>query len=315
MNAHEARKLELLVREAFSQDGIIGPQLAAIHEEEEAYEQFAARSFAGHRVLNQSFLAFFHETLQRADSSRDVLDGTWYVPLLVYYANIFSRFRAAEVIFLHGYPLDAFSLLRDLKDRAIYLAAVISKKTSLRRVLGIPEGGVDASQDYWQVAERLAKRRKSTQLAAWHSIAGKGSGLPQNVQEDLRRWTRMFNDEVHGSWHMFTFESEIWNEGGPLPLGPHKALASMVLYLNRFSEVGWCAHRALPFLQPPGDGFEASWRKKWELLDEYFRAFLQSLVDQEKEMIPSIIRLVDEKFAFGVSLRYSEPVSNQGARD
>ena len=53
---------------------------------------------------------------------------------------IFRRVRACENLLLNGYPLDGYALLRDLKDRAIFLAAIAHNLTTWNALLGFGQG-------------------------------------------------------------------------------------------------------------------------------------------------------------------------------
>src|SRR5262249_48178912 len=100
------------LRDAFSSEGIVGPSLLPIHLREEEYELVLCNSFRGYRLLHQCFLAFLNDTLhianRRAPAPQPPWD--WYRPLLLFLGTSFSRARAAEILYLHGYALDGFAL-------------------------------------------------------------------------------------------------------------------------------------------------------------------------------------------------------------
>ena len=77
--------------------------------------------------LADSFNAFLLETVETAEAEWNkeaVRLGIWFPRYLLYYTAIFRTFRAAETLLLSGYPLSGYALLRDLKDRAMILAAL-----------------------------------------------------------------------------------------------------------------------------------------------------------------------------------------------
>jgi hypothetical protein len=305
------REWEARLRTMFSESGVVGPSLLPIHHAEEVYEQYVGTSFFGYRVLNQSFLEFFYQTLRQAESfakregAASIANS--YGATLLFYANIFNRFRAAEVLFLNGYPLDAFALLRDLKDRAIYLSGLIDGRTSLAALLGIAKSGQPASSDRWEAHAQAVERRRNEQRRVMSLVVGSQSGLEAGITQGLRRWQSFFHDEVHLSILTFSFESGSWaGDNAELPIGPHEEPLSAAMYMNRSCEVAWLLLRTLPFLQHEAAGFGSGWADRWSLLDESIRYAVETLQQQGKELVGFVVALVEKKFSFGPSTSYRD---------
>lgn len=302
---------ETRLRTTFGDSGVVGPSLLPIHLAEEAYEHYVGSNFTGYRVLNQSFLEFFHQTLRKAESvakrAGAASMSNTYGATLLFYANIFNRFRAAEVLFLNGYPLDAFSLLRDLKDRAIYLAGIIEGHTSLIALLGIPESGTVGSTDRWEAHTQAVRRRRQEQRRVISLVVGDQSGLEETVIQGLHRWQSFFHDEVHLSGLTFTLESESWmGDNSELPIGPHRETLSSAMYMNRSCEVAWLLLRTLPSLQHQPEGFGSRWIDHWRILDDSIRYAVESLQQQGRELVGFVVTLVEKKFGFDPSMSYEE---------
>ena len=212
----------------------------------------------------------------------------------------FRNFRAAEVIKNNGYPLDGFALLRDLKDRAIHLGAVVTGAASILGLLGVVE---DKEPEAWtkKDLDRARKHRKAAQSHAMKVMVGSDSGLADEDREELEKWRDAFHEEVHGS--LFTLMEDVRRlvvEKRLPPLGPepHQDNWDVSWYLNRSIEVGWMLLRVFPFLQLRPRDFGQEWASKWELLDEAFRIRSEGLGDLGVPVGFAFIRFMDTKFTF-----------------
>src|SRR5207244_676007 len=95
----------------------------------------------GHLLISESFQSFLFSTIRLAEDKwrRDKTKPPgrdWYGLFLLEFAALFRAIRAADILFHSGYPLDGFSLLRDVRDRAIYLGAVGNRVTDLKQLGG-----------------------------------------------------------------------------------------------------------------------------------------------------------------------------------
>jgi hypothetical protein len=185
-----------------------------------------------------------------------------------------------------------------LKDRAIYLAALLSGRSSLRAILGFTEEQVT---DHWEAARRTSATRKREQRSIESLYIGDASGLPQDVRRDLGRWGILFHEEVHMSLHSFHFEGGAWIKGlRDLPAGPQKSELALATYMNRSAEVAWCLVRTLPILQPTSGAFGEDWSERWHLVDKNLGLIVRELATA-KEIIPSLVQWIAAKFAFDPS--------------
>jgi hypothetical protein len=291
------------LRDAFSDGGIVGPGLLGIHMREEEREAVLCDSFRGYRLLHQCFLAFLHDSLQLANSiapeARPPYD--WYRPLLVFLGTTFSRARAAEILYLHGYALEGFALLRDLKDRAVLLAGVLHGATTIPLVLGFePDGSLGESGDYWAANRQMTKRRRSVHREVFAFMLTRD--LPGEVAGHLRRWADLFHYEVHMSLHSLVHEGLApYRSSGQLRLGPNESQLAIEMYMNRSLEVCWALLRVLPIVQKAPKSHGPQWCAKWELLDRNLGAAVSSVPELATDIGPSLLRWFDLKLPFNPS--------------
>lgn len=74
---------------------------------------------------------------------------------------------------------------------------------------------------------------------------------------------------------------------------------AFAMFMNRFCEVSWMAHRLIPLVQPPDIPLPDAWKEKWRLIDESFEQSVDSLTKQlGKDIGAAIVELVKAKFPF-----------------
>jgi len=117
------------------------PSLTRIRAmEAEVEEKFSCNEFPGYFLFVESFLGFLASTLDNVGANLTVrADWKWYRVFLGYYCAIYSRHAAAEIIARRGYPLEAFVLIRDLKDRSFFLSGIFRGDTCFSKIYGIDE--------------------------------------------------------------------------------------------------------------------------------------------------------------------------------
>lgn len=295
------------LEETFSVDGIVGRRLLDILDAEKAYGVHIAKTYHGHLCLINSFFDFYIETIQKAmewtQENGWPNDLTYYSYTVLYNVTNFKSFRAADTLFMNGYPYDGYSLLRDLKDRAIFLGSIISKRTNFSSLAGV-EGFKTVSREDMKIII-AARRKEETRI---HDLMiGKQSGLPPKIVAELELWEKLFHEEVHGSKFTLAEIGLDWIRGeAPLHLEPIPNETGMAMYMNRASEIGWLLTRTLPFLQPVKNAFGEDWKSKYNILDESFRVMIQGLEKMGKKIAAAFIYFADNKFAFPETLHYSE---------
>src|SRR5262245_49612777 len=114
--------------DTFTVNGLIGGSLQDVFDAENAVGGHLTETYQGQNVLLDSFHGFFIDTLTMA--AEQIKKEGWpkdcsnYPVALVSFFNLFRRSRACEVLYFKGYPLDAYALTRDIKDRVFMLAGV-----------------------------------------------------------------------------------------------------------------------------------------------------------------------------------------------
>jgi len=309
MNVKDFKKR---LEENFSVNGVIGGHLQEILEAEGQYGEYFCNKFHGQSVLIDSFQSFYIETIYNANAwiGKNGLpkNAPNYASIFLYYIINFKSFRACENLLLKGYPLDGYALLRDLKDRALFLGAIIKKITTFPRIYGY-ENLKEASTKK-DLQNNMMKRIKEEKRVLSEMIRG-NSGLPKGIQTHLQKWEKLFNLEVHGSMFTYFLEGGDWLRGGrALSIGPDPKEDSMSMYMNRASEIGWLLTRLLPFLQPVKDAFGNTWSQRLNVLDNSFREMEISLSKLNIKIADAFIYFIDNKFNFSDTLHYFEATGN-----
>jgi len=295
------------LEENFTAKDIVGGHLLDIIDMEKAYGEFVVKTFHGQSVLIDSFLSFYIETIRAAESW--ISCNGWpnntpnYAAIYLFYVINFRSFRACENLLTCGYPLDGYALLRDIKDRAIFLAAIAHNITTFPRVYGY-EGIKEVSTEAW---EKSRKMRKEEEHRVLRRMIRAGSGLPSYIRKDLAKWEQLFHEEVHGSRCTYFSEGGNWMRGiEPLSIGPIPKNQSIAMYMNRSSEIGWLLVRVLPFLQPVEGAFGQSWIQRHKILDDSFMEMVKGLSKLGKPIADALIYFVEDKFKFPDNFHYFE---------
>lgn len=294
------------LEETFSVDGIVGRRLQYILDAEVNYGVHIANTYHGHLFLINSFFDFYIETIKK--TLEWVKKNGWpkmpyYSYTVLYYVNNFKSFRATDIMFMHGYPFEGYSLLRDLKDRAIYLSAVIHKITNFSLLSG-EEGVQTVSQD---TMEQIIKNRKKEEKKVHDLIIGKKSNLPPDIFDELVIWEKLFHEQVHGAKLTFTSTWFDWiKRGRPLHVEPIPTEDDIAMYVNRASEIGWLILRTFPFLQLEVNAFGKDWKAKYIILDESFEIMIRGLEKMGKKIATAFIYFIKNKFVYPDNLHYSE---------
>ena len=291
----------------FTVNDLVGGNLSEVIDLEHAYGQYFIDNFHGQSVLIDSFQSFYIETLRR--TLKWVAENGWpkecetYSAMFLYFVVLFRRFRACEILLLKGYPLDGYSLLRNLKDSTILLAGIAHNMTTFTSILGKADPGT-LTDEYWK---KMKNDRKDEERRVLSRMIRKDSGLPTEVIAELEIWEQLFHEEVHGSKLTFSIEMKEWIRGEtPLSIGPSPRELSTALYMNRTTEIAWLLVRLLPYLQPVEKAFGNEWHRKHQILDDSFRYASQELSKSGKNIGDAFIKFVDEKFFFRTPFYYVE---------
>ncbi len=291
----------------FSVDGCVGGSMIGIFAREDKVSSHLVATYRGHHTLVDAFSGFFVDTLTLA--AHQVAKGGWppaclnYPVALAQFSNLFRRWRACELLCFKGYPLDAYALMRDLKDRTFLLAGVARNLTTFPGVIGAPQVKPEDAKEY---KKQLTRNRKDVENRITNRLMGKTSGLPIGDQENLKTWDEFFHHEVHGGGISLVQELRLIAEGKIPQIGPTDDQDAFILYFNRCAELGWLMVRLLPYLQTTIGTFGAVWHTKYEILDDSFRYMLEGFASLGKALGPSFIAMVDSAFAFGSEFCYFE---------
>jgi len=194
--------------------------------------------------------------------------------------------------------MQGLALLRQLKEQALFLGAMLSGITSWAKIKGLEEWTGRPLTE--QQKGRVRSNRMKEEKRVLNLMIRKHSRLPKEDLSELARWESVFNLEIHGG-----FLTQ-WLDHGPgmrgndgVSLGPELRTESLAMYMNRFCEVAWMLHRTLPILQLSDRRFDQKWVQTWRLLDENFYAMeYHTLAEANKRVREAIIRFMRLKFSF-----------------
>ena len=190
------------IEQTFNENGVVGPRLNDVISVELAYREYVREHMRGYAVLADSFQSFYYDTLHAAKNqtaSDNVRRETPYHSLyLLSHLTIFRRIRAGETLLYHGYPLDGLGLLRDIKDRAIFLAAWISGFTNWRSLHAthLMPSENDTSIKVSRTWRRAIEREENRILKLF---IREDANFEEPIKTNLQKWEAFFNLELHGS--------------------------------------------------------------------------------------------------------------------
>ncbi len=305
--------------DTFADEGVVGSNLAPGIGQEQSYKEYILRTFRGYDFLMHCFFSFYLDTLSIAtrqlheeESLRD--DEAYRTIHLIHVAN-FKSFRAADNTFLSGYPLDAVALLRDLKDRAVFLSAVGQGLGSIHDLCRIlpDDDGEDALTEERLNAARLQRMREERRVL--DLMLRSTSKLSAETLRELQRWERLFHFEVHGSRLTRALTVKQIKQHKAFSLWPLPEPDPAAMYMCRAVEAGWMLTRTLPLLQVRAGAFGSEWSHKWTILDESFRYDTEEFGKTGKQIAYAIIELLDKKFPFTSDTFYGEAARREEVTD
>jgi hypothetical protein len=151
--------------DTFTVNGLIGGDLQSVFRAEDNVGHHLIKTFHGQNVLLDSFHSFFVETLRSAIDHVDwhgwPQDRINYPIAMAYFVNLFRRCRACEILYIKGYPLDGYALMRDIKDRAFMLAGVAQNRIKLTAIIGAVDNPTADREEYKKTSTR-AERMQNT---------------------------------------------------------------------------------------------------------------------------------------------------------
>ena len=304
MNVDEWQKR---LEDNFTINNVVGGYLLSIIDSERDCENYFAQTFHGQSVLIDSFQSFFIETMSITRANIEIKG--WpknclsYQLVYIYFIVMFRRFRACENLLLKGYPMDGYSLIRDLKDRSLLMGAVAHNITTLSQVFGY--SGTKALTD--EIRKAIKRDRKKEEQRVLNLMIRKDSGPPEKILLEINKWEYLFHEEVHGS--KLSFYSEIGNliEGKTeIMMGPNPKEEHMSMYMNRICEIAWIITRLFPYLQDSPQAFGNEWNRRRMILDDSFSIMQKGLDKIGKNIGEAFIYFINNKFNYKDPFYYFE---------
>ena len=279
----------------FSYQGVAYGRLALLSEEENSH-LLAASKFTGYAALSDAFKCFYLETVERCNTEiRETLaekTSEFYPQFVSRLSHVFRALCGAEKIALLGYPYQGYTLLRNEFDNLVLVGAAMQGITDFYLISGIQPG-----QAY---EENTAKKlRKNNEYEVRRLMLGTKSGLSQPTIDDLKKLDEMFVFQTHGSHLSLASALDFIGGTAPLPVVPRFEERASALFMNRYCEVAWMAHRLIPLFQPSSASFDGEWRDKWTTVDESFNYMVDSLTRENGLAIGrAYVEFIDAKFPF-----------------
>ncbi len=256
-------------------------------------------TYKGYLSLSDAFKCIFLETMELFDiECRPKIKSSvsrsypLFVPRLV---HSYKSLCGSERIALKGYPLQAYTLLRNTFDNIVVVSAVLQGITDFHSADGIDRiesgGEIDLKQ--------IRNKKKATEFDVRSKMTGARSGLSQTTINELAIWDDMFDWETHGS-RLSLSSSLSWMQGQePLSVLPEFLEREFAMFMNRYCEIAWMVHRLLPMIQFSEAPLGNSWNEKWCIIDTSFELMVTSLTVQAGKPIgAAIVEFVKQKFPF-----------------
>lgn len=302
------KEFQKRLEDTFSHEGLIGGRyLIEVMGQEQATGEAFVNKFHGHRVLTDSLLEFFAETLE--GQRQYCLYKGWpkeepqYPRCLLMYLTLFRTLRATEVLSVCGYAMPAYALQRSLTDQIFILWAAAAKMATFDALFGYP----DYPPDPPPPQDVQARNRFKIEKAIRDKLIGKASGLSEASQIELLRWERLFNMEIHRGILSSARMMDELMKGKGFRLGPATDDISESMFLNRSLETNWMIHRLLPYVRRKETADDAEWARKWQVLDESFKFMMEGFVALGKKIGPAFVEVISTKFNFDPTISFSAP--------
>lgn len=274
----------------FSYYGYVGGNLLPLINEENRYKEKCVKKWHGANFLSESFQGFFLETLNIVESKRQLFKYTSDFNVVVaFFWVLFKKIRACEILFLHGYSMDAFALLRPLSEHTAYVHSVVFNKYKIDDFISFSLNKTDSPENYERLKQTMSVMNDS--IKAFFT-----DKLNDDERYQLEKWRNFFHSEIHGYSLSFFHQIEVmyYTSSDIKSLQQDRDIH----FLNRVLEIYWMIVKMLPFLQYEPNCFGAEWMGRLKILDQCFRENELALADIGKDIAKVIISLIDKKFTF-----------------
>jgi hypothetical protein len=288
--------------QTFAEGGVPYKRAYDLHEAEGKYGQHVLK-LSGYLARSDAFKCVFFEACELLNTHCRPQVKT---PLSEFYnlfmprlTNAFHSVCGAERAAIHGYPLPAYTILRNVYDNNVLTSAALQRITTFYAIMGL-----DPSRDF-DPGQARKNRKKEEQLVRG-KMTGNNSGLSQETIDELREWDDLFDAEVHGG-HLSLADSIGYMKGtAPLPILPKWTEMSFAMFMNRHAEVCWTIHRLLPQIQPPGIRLPNSWAEKWKVVDESHELTVRALSkDLNMKIGDAFAEFLHAKFPFNANTTFT----------
>lgn len=295
----------------FVHNGEVGGRfLRGVRQRERTTGATFVDKFHGHRVLTDSFLDFFGQTIRFQSFFNNCVgwptDQPYYVTSLMMYLTLFRTIRASEILSEYGYVLRAYAIQRSIKEQLWILCAAANGMATFAELFGWEDKGGD-----WTPGdqEEIFKAQLKTENLVREKIVGAKSELSENSQTQLLNWERLFNKEVHRALFSMYRASHrlIVDKKYDVSLGPTTDDLADAMFLNRSMELNWMALRLLPFMRRSDTPTNERWAANWRVLDESFKFMFDGFSALGKAIAPAYLELIETKFSFDPSKYFAEP--------
>lgn len=286
----------------FTTNNTFCPRLKFNMANEHNYLNFIKDNYAGYYLTINCFLEFFLFTINEAkvsivDKKDFEIDG--YLEIFVWYCTLFRSFKAIENLFRVGYPLDAYGMLRDIKDRAFYTTGFLHGICDFYSIQGYKideETIIEANNEN---KKKILKQRKKTEREVKEWMFGAKSGLTKTTIEKIKFWEGLFHEEVHGSRFSFAMGIDYRDQLiHSVNLGPSTTKKSIAPYINRSIEMQWMIFKTFSYLQTKKISFSKKWHEQWNVLDEIYINHNKDFYEIKPAIASAIKELIDTKFSF-----------------
>lgn len=287
-------------------NGIPYKRAHLLFEKEEDHVN-AVMQFQGYLALSDAFKCFFFETIELLNiafsQDSNISLSEFYSLFIPRITNSFQTLCGAERVAIKGYPYIGYATLRNIFDNLVLTSAALQKITDFYSIEGVEPGRI-------YVPHKAKKMRKKIEYEIRNKMTGNQSGLSPDTIAEIAEWDAMYDAETHGS-RLSRIGSMNWMKGlGPLDFLPKFDELAFAMFMNRFCEIAWMAHRLIPLMQPNEALLSEIWQKKWGVLDECFEATVLALTKQlGKQIGSSIAEFVKIKFPFTAKSFFSHELN------
>ena len=126
--------------DSFTTNGLVAARVQILLDAETEHAAIYATKFSGQMTIGECFKDFVLETFELVSRvvamQRKVIVTHHYADFVGRHAMNFRGLRAAELLCHSGYPLQGYSLLRNLFEQAVLMSAIMLSLTTIEAIEG-----------------------------------------------------------------------------------------------------------------------------------------------------------------------------------